>query len=242
MKNEKGISKSVKFLNNPNKYQLPSPSETYWFRRKVIIWYQRNGRNFPWRSSQDPYFICIAEIMLQQTSADRVARTITTFVERFPDWKALVEADISEIENFLFPLGIFRRRASVIQSLAKSIRVCGGLPANRKELEQLPGIGQYIASVLLATFYKKREPFLDVNMSRVLERFFGPRQLADIRYDPYLQTLSRKIISAKAILTTNWMILDFAALVCFKIKPNCISCILKKRCKHINQYQDANIK
>ena len=33
-------------------------------------------------------------------------------------------------------------------------------------------------------------------MARVLERYFGPRNLADIRYDPYLQELAHKVVDA----------------------------------------------
>lgn len=32
-------------------------------------------------------------------------------------------------------------------------------------------------------------------MARVLERYFGPRKLADIRYDPYLQDLATRDIA-----------------------------------------------
>lgn len=44
------------------------------------------------------------------------------------------------------------------------------------------------------------EPLVDVNMVRVLERFFGPRKLADIRYDSYLQTLARQVVEGEQSL------------------------------------------
>ncbi len=70
------------------------------------------------------------------------------------------------------------------------------LPSTRDELQALPGVGQYIASALLTVCFGRREPLLDENMARVLERFFGPRHLADIRFDPYLQQLSRMVLPA----------------------------------------------
>ena len=228
---KKRENESLRLTNNSIRYHIPHQSEISWFRRRLIIWYQHNKRDFPWRSSRDPYLICLAEIFLQQTSADRVASTLFRLIERFPNWEVLSKADVLEIEDLIFPLGIFRRRAKVIQSLARSVILRGGLPANREELEQLPGIGQYIASVLLAMFHNKKEPFLDVNMSRVLERYFGPREMADIRDDPYLQVLSRKVVNVQATLSVNWMILDFAALVCTKRRPRCLECTLSERCR-----------
>src|SRR5205823_5501423 len=111
---------------------------------------------------------------------------------RYPSWSALARANFQELQEYLRPLGLWLQKAQVFQSLAAAMEErAGSLPTSRSELERLPGIGQYIASAVLLTLYNQPEPLMDVNMARVLERFFGPRKLADIRYDPYLQTLSR---------------------------------------------------
>ena len=80
-------------------YFLPKVPEIYWFRRKLGTWFKSNRRSFPWRTSRDPYFICIAEILLQQTSANKVASTIPNFINLFSDWESLANADISDIER-----------------------------------------------------------------------------------------------------------------------------------------------
>ena len=54
--------------------------------------------------------------------------------------------------------------------------------------------------------------------------------MADIRDDPYLQTLARKVINVKDCLSPNWMVLDFAAIVCTKNRPRCWGCPLLARC------------
>ncbi|MFM7022382.1 MAG: hypothetical protein ACKOXB_05350 [Flavobacteriales bacterium] len=75
-------------------------------------------------------------------------------------------------------------------------------------------MGQYISNAVELVVYNKPSPLIDVNMARVLERFFGPRKMADIRYDPYLQELAYKVVNHKNAKEVNWAILDFAALVC----------------------------
>jgi len=212
--------------------RLPDRSQIAWFRQRLQSWFKDNHREFPWRSSSDPYIICLAEIFLQQTNANAVAKLIGKFASQFPDWGSLAEARREEIESAILPLGIFKRRAQTIHLLANVIIKLGSMPRTRSGLEQLPGIGQYIANVLLVVLHRKRLPFLDTNMSRVLERFFGPRELADIRYDPYLQTLSRRIVNTRDCLYANWMILDFAAIVCTKRQPRCSECPLIGRCRH----------
>jgi len=211
--------------------RLPDRTEIKWFRQRLSSWFNYNRRNFTWRSSSDPYVICIAEIFLQQTTARKVSDFIGVFTAQFPDWDALAKATPAQIEGVIFPLGIYRRRAKTIHSLANAVVKLNGLPRTRRGLEKLSGIGQYIANVLLVVLQHKRMPFLDINMSRVLERFFGPREMADIRYDPYLQVLARKIVNVRDALSANWMILDFAALVCTKRRPRCLDCPLSERCR-----------
>jgi A/G-specific adenine glycosylase len=107
----------------------------------------------------------------------------------------------------------------------------GRFPTKREEIESLPGIGQYIANAIEVFCSNKRRPLLDVNMARVLERYFGPRKLADIRYDPYLQKLAHDVLPRKKIKEFNWAILDFGALVCKARNPACNNCSLAKKCK-----------
>lgn len=203
-----------------------------WFREELLGWFDVQGRSFPWREQgRTPYEVLVAEILLQRTTADKVARAYNAFLFRYPSWSTLAHTTSEDLQEYLKPLGLWLQKALVFRSLAKSIEERGGLvPTTRAELEQLPGIGQYIANAVLLTLYNQPEPLLDVNMARVLERFFGPRKLADIRYDPYLQTLSRSIVNAERSLQLNWAILDLGALICKNGIPLCQRCPLKVKC------------
>ncbi len=105
------------------------------------------------------------------------------------------------------------------------------LPKSREELESIPLMGQYIANAVELLIYNKPSPLIDVNMARVIERFFGKRLLSDIRFDRYLQSLSSKVVQHSNPKGINWGIIDFAALQC-KTKPNCMSCSLRAKCKY----------
>ena len=82
--------------------------------------------------------------------------------------------------------------------------------------------------------FNQPSPFVDVNMARVIERFFGPRKMADIRYDPYLQDLAYKVVNHFQAKYINWAILDFAALICQANSPKCITCLLSRNCMFFN--------
>jgi len=173
----------------------------------------------------------VAEILLQRTKAETVANFFPGFIRQFPSWKALSSAKISSLKQFLKPIGLWRRRAEAIKNLSLEMAKRNGrFPKSRERIEALPGVGQYIANAIELFCHEQPRPLLDVNMARVLERFFGPRKLADIRYDPYLQELSRRVMPRKMGREFNWAILDFASIICKPKNPLCQDCWLNRRC------------
>jgi len=204
------------------------------FQKLLLEWYAINGRHFPWRNRElSNYKIVIAETLLQRTKAETVSKFYDQFLKDFPNWASIVNSDLTAIEKYLRPIGLYRQRAIRLKNLAIEMRNRNGrLPKDRKELESIPFMGQYIANAVELIIYNKPSPLIDVNMARVLERYFGKRKMADIRYDPYLQKLSLKVsrhVNSKEI---NWAILDFAALVCKARNPICNNCILRLKCNY----------
>lgn len=202
-----------------------------WFRSRILRWFSENRRDFPWRAPDATvYEKIVSEILLQRTRAETVAAFFPSFVERFPSWTALADATIEDLEAYLRPIGLWRRRADSLKKLARRLVAIGGVfPANRQEVEELPNVGQYVGNAVMMFCHNSPAPLLDANMARVLERFFGPRKLADIRYDPYLQDLAKRAVFHSDPVTVNWALLDFAAGVC-AIKPKCKQCPLSTRC------------
>lgn len=195
------------------------------FSSAVLDWANHGTRSFPWRGDRNPYRVTIAEILLQQTRAENVAAIFDDFVGTYPNWSALARAALGELETRLRPLGLQRRRAAGLLALAQEVtRRGGGLPATSQELSELPAIGQYISRAIATQISAERCAAVDVNVARVLERVFGPRTLADIRYDPYLQTLALDLASGMKGSRYLFALLDFASAICTARNPRCDSC------------------
>lgn len=208
---------------------------------KLLEWFAKNGRKFPWRNKGlTNYQIVIAETLLQRTKAETIAKFYKPFVKEFPNWKSLLNADINKLEEYLRPVGLYRQRAKRLQSLAtEMVKRNGKLPKDRKELESIPFLGQYIANSIELIIFKQPSPLIDVNMARVLERYFGERKLADIRYDPYLQKLCYRVVNHPNPKAINWAILDFAALVCKAPKPLCSICPISDKCNYFKKVKNT---
>jgi len=202
------------------------------FQQKILAWYKISGRKFYWRKKGlSNYQYIIAEVLLQRTKAETIARFYPSFIQEFPSWKSLAGASLKKIAKHLKPVGLYTQRSVRLKNLAiEMVKRHGRLPQDRPELESIPFMGQYIANAVELVIFNQPSPLIDVNMARVIERFFGRRKLADIRYDPYLQNLSRKIVNHVNTKKINWAILDHAALICQARKPKCKLCPLKSKC------------
>ena len=196
------------------------------FRTTVLRRGARNRRTFPWRrSDRSPYELVVAELLLQQTRAEQAAKVFPVIVGRCPDWFALAREPISDLEALLRPLGLQNRRAAALHALAQAV-LERGLPRSASELETLPGIGQYMARAIAVQVSGEVVAPIDTNVARVLERVFGRRKLADIRYDPGLQGLALALMPPTNPQGYFVALLDFAAAICRPRAPRCDDCPL----------------
>ena len=60
--------------------------------RRLFAWYDMHKRDLPWRSTRNPYYIWISEVILQQTRVAQGYDYFVRFIEQFPTVEALAEA------------------------------------------------------------------------------------------------------------------------------------------------------
>ena len=212
-------------------------SDIEFFQEALLEWYSKNGRSFLWRrKSATNYELIISEVFLQRTKAETVSKFLPEFFSKYSSWKQLGEATEEELIETIKPLGLFNQRGKRLYRLAQELKLRNGrFPKERNQVEDLSMMGQYITNAFELYILKKKAPLLDVNMARLLERFFGKRQMADIRHDPYLQTLAYRVVNVEKSKELNWAILDFAAIVCKNLSPNCLTCLFVKTCLYGRQ-------
>jgi A/G-specific adenine glycosylase len=136
------------------------------------LWFRDAMRALPWRTQpRDPYRSLVSEFMLQQTQVSRVLEKFEPFVERFPSVVSLADADEESVLGMWSGLGYYRR-ARMLHACAKAIveRHDGVIPSGVDELLALPGIGRYTAGAMASMVFGEREPLVDGNVMRVLQR------------------------------------------------------------------------
>lgn len=137
----------------------------------LLAWYAPRRRAYPWRTARDPYRVLVAEVMLQQTQATRVAPAYRAFLRRFPSVRALAAAPRAEVLRAWSGLG-YNRRAALLHEAARAIvgEHGGRVPRDPAALRRLPGVGPYTAAAVAAIAFGARVPAVDVNVARVVSR------------------------------------------------------------------------
>src|SRR5262245_42826054 len=97
---------------------LPTPVERRRFQRRLLAWYERHGRDLPWRKTSDPYHILVSEVMLQQTQVDRVLPKYREWLDLYPSLETLAAAPEADVARSWYPLG-YNIRPRRLQTIAR---------------------------------------------------------------------------------------------------------------------------
>src|SRR5215217_2276483 len=214
------------------KTALPPSNVRRLFRRRLLDWYRRNGRDLPWRRTRDPYHILVSEVMLQQTQVDRVLPKYEEWLGKFPTLEALATADEHDVNETWRPLG-YNIRPRRLHAIAKeSVAKYGGeLPGDEETLLSFKGIGAYTAGAVRSFAFGQRAAILDTNVARVLFRIFVGR--GDIKAHAMrkqLWAISEVLVPRKQVFDFNQALMDFGATICVARKPKCDACPMTKLC------------
>lgn len=158
-----------------DKYQIDMwPAEKIKdFQKTLLDWFDKEGRDLPWRQSKNPYPIWISEIMLQQTQVQTVIPYFNAFMEKFPTVKHLAEADEDEVLKMWEGLGYYSR-ARNLHTAAKQIMTefSGRFPDCYNDLLKLKGVGPYTAAAIASMAFDEPVAAIDGNLMRVFARLF----------------------------------------------------------------------
>ena len=214
------------------KAPLPTETQRRTFRRQLLKWYDANGRDLPWRKTDDPYHILVSEVMLQQTQVDRVLPKYEEWLGKYPSLTALAEAPIEHVAKTWRPLGYNIRPRRLHDIARQSVERFGGLlPSDEETLLSFKGIGAYTAGAIRSFAFRERAAILDTNVARVLFRvFIGKGDPKAHAMKKRLWATSEVLVPRKRVFDFNQALMDFGAMLCTARKPNCPECPMKRQC------------
>jgi A/G-specific adenine glycosylase len=202
------------------------------FSGKLLRWHQGNERPMPWNKTKDPYRIWLSEIILQQTRVNQGMSYYERLIKNFPTVEHLAGADEDAVLKAWEGLGYYSR-ARNLHAAAKQIvqQFRGKFPQKHEELLTLKGIGPYSASAIASFAFGLPHAVVDGNVFRLLSRYFGIQEPIDTSAGKKIFTdLAQQLLDKKFPGEHNQAIMNFGAMVCKPLRPDCHVCIFGKRC------------
>ena len=221
------------------------------FYRLLYAWYDANHRVLPWRETDNPYYIWLSEVILQQTRVVQGMEYYHRFVSTYPTIDLLAAADEDEVLRLWQGLGYYSRARNlhkaakmIVESQTAALTDDRPPTADRRqqspilfpqtfaELRALPGVGEYTAGAIASLTYNMPYPALDGNVYRVLARLFD----CEIPFDTsagkkHFHRLAEELLDREHPRQFNSAIMEFGALHCLPVSPDCANCPLQQYCR-----------
>jgi A/G-specific adenine glycosylase len=205
------------------------------FRTSLVKWFQREGKDWPWRRTRDPWEILVSEIMLQQTTVASVIANhrFEKFLKEFPNPRSISVAPEDQLLKAWEGLGYYNR----VRNLQKAAcfvlhHFSGKFPKDATSLETLPGVGRYIAGAVSSFAFNQPAPIVDGNIARVISRLFNISLAID---SPQGQKLvwdyAGQLLDRKNPRLFNSAIMELGQTFCSPRTPSCLECPVKAFCQ-----------
>jgi A/G-specific adenine glycosylase len=198
----------------------------------IINWYHLNKRDLPWRTTKKAYIIWLSEIILQQTRVEQGLPYFHKFLQHYPNVSDLAVADEQEILNDWQGLGYYSRARNLHKTAKEVVEIYNGVfPSTYNELLKLTGIGPYTAAAIASFAFDEAKAVVDGNVYRVLSRVFDIEEAIDsTQGKKTFELLANELIDKKNPATYNQAIMEFGALQCVPVNPDCAACPLQFQC------------
>lgn len=200
--------------------------------KTLTHWYSINKRYLPWRNTNNPYYIWLSEIILQQTQVKQGLPYYEAFVSQYPTVFDLANATEENVLKLWQGLGYYSR-ARNLHATAKYVanNLNGKFPDTYKELIKLKGIGDYTASAIASICFNEATAVVDGNVYRVLARFFGVHTpINSTQGKKEFKAIAQEIMDVNNPADFNQAIMEFGAIQCKPKSPDCQICPLNESC------------
>lgn len=201
------------------------------FALTLLDWYDRYGRDLPWRHLADPYATWVSEIILQQTRIQQGTDYWHRFMRHWPRVEDLAAASEDEVLREWQGLGYYSR-ARNLHSAAKQIVEQGHFPNTFEDIRKLKGVGDYTAAAIASIAFGQPVAAVDGNVYRVLARHYGIETPIDTSLGKkHFTQLAQTLLPTDRPAAFNQALMDFGAIQCTPTSPRCEECPLQETCE-----------
>ena len=174
------------------------------------------------------YTLVVAVVLSAQSTDQGVNRATQKLFERVTTPEQMVELGEATLREMIATIGLYRTKAKhVIQLSQRLIQTFGGqVPAQRTDLESLPGVGRKTANVVLNVAFHQPVMPVDTHIFRVANRLGLASGKTPLQVE---EQLNKRIPQEFMGNAHHWLILH-GRYVCKALKPLCATCPVWEIC------------
>lgn len=164
--------------------------------------------------------LLIAVILSAQTTDIAVNKVTELLFADYPTPDALAQATPAEIEQYLKSIGLYRNKSTYIIKCAQDIveRFAGQVPANRRDLQSLAGVGRKTANVILSVAFNIPAFAVDTHVTRVCKHHKIVPEFATTRQ---IEDYVVSIMPSEQLTQAHQSIIFFGREICHPRNPEC---------------------
>ena len=185
---------------------------------------------------QNTFELLIAVVLSAQTTDVGVNKITPALFKAYPTPYEMMQANITDIEDKIKTIGLYRNKAKNIILLSKQLveKHQGVVPGEREDLESLPGVGRKTANVVLSNAFGIPALAVDTHVARVSIR------LGLAKKDDSVFEIEKKLM--QKLPREKWQkahhqFIFFGRYHCLAKNPKCNNCPLFDICKYENKSQ-----
>ena len=182
------------------------------------------------------YELLLAIVTSAQTTDKRVNEVNKVLFSKYKTIEELANADISDIERIIKPVGTYKRKSIFIKEIATrlvndNVKV---IPNDREYLSTLPGVGRKTINVFISVIYNEPAIAVDTHVERVSKRLNLAKESDNVLE---VEKKLMKVLPKEIWSKTHHQMVLFGRYKCKSIKPLCADCKLKDICKYYKEYK-----
>ena len=177
---------------------------------------------------RSPFELLVATVLSAQTTDVAVNQITPLLFARYPDARAMAEADPAAMEEIIKPTGFFRAKTRSLIALGTRLvdEYNGVVPGRLEDLVTLPGVGRKTANVVLGNAFGVPGITVDTHFGRLARRFGWT-----LSEDP----VQIEFDVAELFEPRDWTMLSHRVVfhgrrVCHSRKPACGACPVANWC------------
>ena len=178
---------------------------------------------------RNTYTLLVAVVLSAQATDAGVNRATGPLFRKVDTPAAMVALGEERLREAIRTIGLYRNKAKNVIALSRRLLedFGGDVPADRDQLESLPGVGRKTANVVLNVAFGQPTMAVDTHIFRVSNRTgLAPGK------DPLAveKALLRRVPESRLLHAHHWLILH-GRYTCVARKPKCADCLIPDLCR-----------